>query len=101
MYEGNMYYHPKYEQWEGEPNCCHKKKQPKLCNCKPMKKCLKTFDCTFKLYRISFCRLYKVCQSCSHEYDFHHHGGVCPKCGAKFFHANMDMEMGMGMMEPE
>lgn len=97
MHEDNMYYHPKYEQWE-EENCCHMKPEPKVC-CKPVKKCLKTFDCTFKLYHISYCRLYKVCHSCSHEYDFHHHGGVCPKCGAHA-HMEIDMEMEMGMMEP-
>lgn len=97
MNENDRYCKPKYEQWEDEKSCCHMKKEPKFCGCKPTKKCLKTFDCTFKLYRLSYCRLYKVCQSCGHEYDFHHHGGVCPRCGTQFYHMGMSMDM----MDPE
>ena len=97
MNEDDRYCKPKYEQWEEEKSYCHMKKEPKFCGCKPTKKCLKTFDCTFKLYRLSYCRLYKVCQSCGHEYDFHHHVGVCPRCGSQFHHMGKEMDM----MDPE
>ena len=55
-------------------DCC----MPKI-NCKPEKKCIKTFACTYRLYRICFYKVVRVCPRCSHEYDNKRHP-VCPKC---------------------
>lgn len=52
---------------------------PKM-HCKPEKKCVKTYKCTYKLYKICHYRLYKVCPRCGHEYDYHYHRGMCPRC---------------------
>jgi hypothetical protein len=56
--------------------CCEMPKIP----CKSEKKCVKTFKCTYKLYRVCRYRLYKVCPRCGHEYDYQHHRGLCPHC---------------------
>lgn len=85
MNDDKMCYHSKFEEWDDMKGCCPPKKNIKSMCCSPRKKCIKTFDCTFKLYRLSYCRLYKVCQSCGHEYDFYHHRGMCPHCRTKFF----------------
>lgn len=60
-----------------EQICCDIPKIP----CKPKKECVETFKCSYKLYRISYYRLYKQCGQCGHEYDHQHHQGMCPKCG--------------------
>lgn len=58
--------------------CCEMPKMP----CKPERKCVKTFKCTttFKVYRTCHYRLYKCCPRCGHEFDYHHHRGMCPRC---------------------
>ncbi|MDU2063839.1 MAG: hypothetical protein E6713_03280 [Sporomusaceae bacterium] len=86
MNEEKMYYQSKMEEWDDMKDCCHMKKEPKFISCAPKKKCVKTFDCTFKLYRMCYYRLYKVCHACGHEYDFYQHRGTCPRCQKKFFH---------------
>jgi len=50
--------------------------------CKMEKECVKTYKCYYKMYRVCQYRLYKICPCCGHEFDFHKHRGVCPKCGA-------------------
>ena len=55
-------------------DCC----MPKI-NCKPEKKCIKTFNCTYRLYKICFYKVVRVCPRCNHEYDNEWHP-VCPKC---------------------
>ncbi|MGI6092015.1 MAG: hypothetical protein ACOYD5_03290 [Negativicutes bacterium] len=53
------------------------------CNMPKMKcekKCVKTFKCTYKLYKICCYRLQKVCPRCGHEFDYHRHRGMCPRC---------------------
>ena len=57
-------------------DCCD---MPKM-TCKTEKKCVKTYKCIYKLYKTCHYRLYKVCPRCGHEYDYHHHRGMCPKC---------------------
>ena len=54
--------------------CCN---MPKM---KCEKKCVKTFKCTYKLYKICCYRLHKVCPRCNHEFDYHQHRGMCPHC---------------------
>ena len=56
-------------------SCC----TPKM-KCMPTKECVKTYKCTYKLYRVCSYKLYKCCPSCGHEFDYHHHRGACPKC---------------------
>lgn len=56
-------------------SCC----TPKM-KCQPVKECVKTFKCYYKLYRMCTYRLYKVCPQCGHEFDYHEHRGGCPKC---------------------
>lgn len=48
--------------------------------CPPVKECVKTYKCYYKLYKISHFRLFKVCPCCGVEYDYHHHRGMCPRC---------------------
>lgn len=56
--------------------CCDMPKMP----CKMEKKCVKTYKCIYKLYKTCHYRLYKVCPRCGHEFDYHHHRGMCPRC---------------------
>ncbi|MPL69010.1 hypothetical protein SDC9_14743 [bioreactor metagenome] len=56
--------------------CCERPKMP----CKCEKKCVKTFKCTYKLYKTCCYRLHKVCPRCNNEFDYHQHRGMCPRC---------------------
>lgn len=56
---------------------------PPQMHCEPKKECVKTFTCFYKLYRVCQYRLYKVCSRCKHEFDYHHHRGVCPRCSGR------------------
>ena len=47
----------------------------------PAKKCVNSYSLTFRLYKVSFVRLYKVCPLCGCEFDCHYFHGVCPYCG--------------------
>ncbi len=49
--------------------------------CKTEKECVKTYKCYYKLYKVCQYRMYKVCPCCGHEFDYHRHRGMCPKCG--------------------
>lgn len=60
--------------------CC----MPQKCEKKCEKECVKTYTCTYKLYRICCYKLYKVCPRCRHEFDYHRHGGMCPKCSRMY-----------------
>jgi len=55
--------------------CC----PPKM-PCKMEKKCVKTYKCTYKLYKVCQYRLYKVCPHCGTEFDYYEHRGMCHKC---------------------
>lgn len=69
-------YEPKhYEECEWVDEDCLPK--PK---CKPVKECVKTYKCYYKLYKMCYYRLYKVCPRCGHEFDYYFHRGTCPKC---------------------
>lgn len=62
-------------------NCCSEMySDMSQMKCKIEKECVKTYKCYYKLYKICQYRLYKVCPRCSHEFDYHHHRGMCPKC---------------------
>jgi rubrerythrin len=50
--------------------------------CKVEKECVKTYKSYYKLYKICHYRLYKICPCCGHEFDYHQHRGICPRCGA-------------------
>lgn len=54
--------------------CC----MPKI-KCKTEKKCIKTFTCSYKLYKLCMYKVVKVCPRCNHEYDHGRHP-MCPKC---------------------
>lgn len=71
----SMHYMPKMHKMDYDM-CCDMPKMP----CKVEKKCVKTFKCTYKLYKTCHYRLYKVCPRCGYEYDYHHHHGMCPRC---------------------
>lgn len=90
----NCHEQPEHECFS-QKGCCHEEKElcgkpqchdqvcfdvPKI-PCKPQKECVQTFKCCYKLYRICYYRLYKLCPHCGHEYDHHQHQGMCPKCG--------------------
>ena len=49
--------------------------------CKVEKECVKTYKCYYKLYKVCQYRMYKICPCCGHEFDYHRHRGMCPKCG--------------------
>lgn len=49
--------------------------------CKIEKECVKTYKCYFKMYKVCQYRMYKICPCCGHEFDYHRHRGMCPKCG--------------------
>ena len=49
--------------------------------CKMEKECVKTYKCYYKMYKVCQYRIYKICPCCGHEFDFHKHRGMCPKCG--------------------
>lgn len=51
------------------------------------RQCLRTYTSTFKLYRVCYFRLYKVCPWCGFEFDCYHYHDICPYCG----HPNMDI----------
>lgn len=55
-------------------DCC----MPKM-KCKTEKKCIKTFTCSYKLYKLCMYKVVKVCPRCNHEYDHGRHP-MCPKC---------------------
>lgn len=55
-------------------DCC----MPKM-KCKTEKKCIKTFTCSYKLYKLCMYKVVKVCPRCNHEYD-HGRYPMCPKC---------------------
>lgn len=55
-------------------DCC----MPKM-KCKTEKKCVKTFSCTYKLYKVCTYKIIKVCPRCGCEYEHGRHP-VCPKC---------------------
>lgn len=46
----------------------------------PVKECVKKYKACYKLYKISFLRLYKTCSCCGREFDYYHHRGCCPHC---------------------
>lgn len=84
-FEDGMFYHKHYQPEECEPmcqempemvedECCVPKVSP------PTKECVKTYKCCYKLYKICHYKLFKVCPRCGHEFDHHHHQGMCPKC---------------------
>lgn len=83
MDDSEMYDCCKYDydhMYESE-SCCMppKESMPKM-TCKPTKECVKTYKSCYKLYKIcSYC-WYKCCMYCGHEFDYHQHQGVCPKC---------------------
>lgn len=60
------------------PMSCMPPEMPMM-QCKTEKTCVKTFKCTYKLYKICMYRLYKVCPKCGYEYDCHQHH-MCPRC---------------------
>lgn len=62
--------------------CCMPK--PKM-ECEK-KECVKTYKVVYKLYKTCQYRLYKVCCHCGHEYDYHHHRGMCPKCSGSMMY---------------
>lgn len=49
--------------------------------CKVEKECVKTYKSYYKIYKVCQYRLYKICPCCGHEFDYHKHRGMCPKCG--------------------
>lgn len=49
--------------------------------CKMEKECVKTYKTYYKVYKVCQYRMYKICPCCGHEYDYHRHHGMCPKCG--------------------
>lgn len=49
--------------------------------CKMEKECVKTYKTYYKLYKVCQYRLYKLCPCCGHEFDYHRHRGMCPRCG--------------------
>ena len=51
---------------------------PKM-KCKTEKKCVKTFSCTYKLYKICTYKMIKVCPRCGNEYEHDRHP-ACPRC---------------------
>lgn len=62
---------------------------PKMDECcipkmKCEKECVKTFTCTYKLYKICCYKLYKACPRCHYEFDYHKHGGMCPRCSRMY-----------------
>ena len=65
---------------------CHESGYSEMCldmskmKCKTERECVKTYKCYYKLYKICQYRMYKVCPCCGHEFDYHHHRGICPKC---------------------
>lgn len=81
-------------EYQHPPKKCHSHTMPKpgcmphkhtdccdmdMPKCKTEKTCVKTFTCTYKLYRVCTYRLFKVCPRCGHEYDYYKHPG-CMKC---------------------
>ncbi len=64
-----------------EDNCSEMCTDMSQMKCKMEKECIKTYKCYYKLYRVCQYRLYKICPCCGHEFDFHRHRGMCPKCG--------------------
>ena len=52
--------------------------------CKMEKECVKTYKTYYKMYKVCQYRLYKICPCCGHEFDYHRHRGMCPKCGVNY-----------------
>ncbi len=62
---------------------CHRKKHGYRCRCKPKckRKCVKTFNSTYKLYDHGcYYSMNITCCNCGHEFDCHRYL-VCPRCG--------------------
>lgn len=56
-------------------DCC----EMPMTKCKTEKTCVKTYKCTYKLYKVCSYKLYKVCPRCGHEYDYYRYP-TCTKC---------------------
>jgi hypothetical protein len=70
MYSKCSGYHPM--------DCCS---MPKM-KCKPEKECVGMF----KMYRMCHYHMTMVCHYCGHEFDYHHHRGMCPRCsGGRYY----------------
>ncbi|MDR3559906.1 MAG: hypothetical protein P4N59_00500 [Negativicutes bacterium] len=81
MYGDDMYHkHAHHCGCETEPEMMEEEFCAPKIKCEPTKECVKTFKCFYKLYRVCHYHLYKVCPHCGHEFDYHHHRGICPKC---------------------
>lgn len=52
----------------------------------PSKKCVKTVNCTYRIYRMSYYCVYAVCPGCSLEFDVYRHKGHCPRCHQMHHH---------------
>lgn len=63
----------------------------------PSKKCVKTVNCTYRIYRMCYYCVYAVCPSCGHEFDVYRHKGHCPKCH-QMHHYGYEHMMHEGMM---
>lgn len=69
----------------------------KMPKCK--KECVKTFTTQYKLYRTCCYKLYKVCNRCSHEFDYYRYH-TCPHCGMGMMGHMGSMGPMMGMGKP-
>ncbi len=67
-----------------KPDCDMSCEPPTKMLGKVEKECVKTFKCVYKLYKVCTYRLCKVCPCCGHEFDYHHHRGVCPHCHGEY-----------------
>lgn len=70
-----MGYMPQHMMGHMPMDCCDMS-MPK---CKTEKTCVKTFKCTYKLYKVCSYKLYKVCSRCGNEYDYYKYP-TCNKC---------------------
>jgi hypothetical protein len=50
-----------------------------MSKCKTEKTCVKTYKCTYKLYKVCTYKLYKVCPHCGKEYEYYKYR-MCPRC---------------------
>lgn len=71
-----MGYMPHQHMMGHMPMDCCDMSMPK---CKTEKTCVKTFKCTYKLYKVCSYKLYKVCPRCGNEYDYYRYP-TCNKC---------------------
>lgn len=69
---GYMHQHPMHHM---PMDCC----EMPMMKCKTEKTCVKTFKCTYKLYKVCSYRLYRVCPKCGHEHDYYKQP-ICNRC---------------------